>query len=179
MTMSPMKSWITAALALALSGGLAAQEAFSTLEERMTGKEFKETGLHKLSEEELAALNAWLRARSVATLENARAPAAGAGTAAGAMASGEDARGFEQRESRERDRDRTPIVSQIDGAFSGWDGSTTFRLKNGMVWRQAEADTFHIREVQDPQVTIEPGAFGTWKLSVEGYGSDVKVKRVE
>lgn len=173
-----MKSWITAALTLALSGGLAAQEAFSTLEERMTGKEFTETGLHKLSEQELAALNAWLRARSVATLENARAPAA-TGAAAGAMASGADNRGFEQRESRDRDRDRTPIVSQIDGAFSGWDGNTTFRLKNGMVWRQAEGDTFHIREVQDPQVTIEPGAFGTWKLSVEGYGSNVKVKRVE
>src|SRR5690625_55136 len=32
----------------------AAQDSFSSLEERMTGKEFKQTGLHKLSEDELA-----------------------------------------------------------------------------------------------------------------------------
>ena len=47
-----------------------AQERFSSVEERMTGKEFKASGLDKLSDEELAALNSWLRDHSVATLEN-------------------------------------------------------------------------------------------------------------
>src|SRR5690625_5867296 len=42
------------------------QDSFSSLEERMTGKEFKQAGLHKLSEDELAALNAWIQARSLA-----------------------------------------------------------------------------------------------------------------
>jgi hypothetical protein len=35
----------------------------------MTGQEFRETGLHKLTDEELAALNRWIRQRSL-TLED-------------------------------------------------------------------------------------------------------------
>ncbi len=70
---------------LVFSFHVAAQAAdeFSTLEERMSGKEFKETGLGKLTDAELAALNDWLRRHSVATLENAAAhPADSAATGA-------------------------------------------------------------------------------------------------
>ena len=59
-----------AACALLASGAALAQQGFSTIEERMTGKEFTETGLTKLSPEELDALNEWLRSHSVATLDN-------------------------------------------------------------------------------------------------------------
>ena len=59
----------------------------------MTGKEFSETGLSKLTPEELAALNQWLRSHSVATLEDARYAPGAAMTAAAAG----DLRGFEDR----------------------------------------------------------------------------------
>lgn len=164
--------------ALMLAGSVAAQpgQSFSTLEERMTGQEFRESGLHKLSDEELAALNRWIRLRSLAEgevpegLESA-ARRSRADTDTGASG---DRRGF-----RERDRsDRSPIRSRIDGSFSGWSGNTQFVLENGMVWRQAEGGNFHISEVENPEVEISPGMFGTWRLSVEGYGSSVRVERV-
>ena len=55
---------------------LVASEGFSTLEEQMTGKEFTGAGLEKLTQEELDALNDWIRRHSVATLDAPKAAAA-------------------------------------------------------------------------------------------------------
>lgn len=134
----------------------------------MTGREFTETGLHKLTEEELAALNEWLRDHSVATMDNAVARPG---------SSGGDTRGFEVEAAKEMDR--SEISARIEGPFTGWDGNTVFKLDNGMIWKQAEGDTFYLKEIDSPLVTIKPGAFGTWRLSVEGYGSKVRVKRLQ
>ncbi len=157
------------------AGSLSASQPFSTLEERMTGQEFRETGLHKLSDEELAALNRWIRQRSL-TLEEYR----GETTTDRAAPARDDAtedttadrRGFEEAS------ERSPINSRIVGSFTGWRGNTVFELENGMVWRQAENDTFAVREMENPEVEIRPGLFGTWRLSVEGYSSAVRVERV-
>ena len=101
-----------------------AQEAFSTLEERMSGKEFKETGLSKLTDAELATLNEWVRSHSVATLENAAArPASAAGAATAASYAGEtsDTRGFEnQPKMNDDDGFDDTIHSNIAGTFTGW-----------------------------------------------------------
>lgn len=169
-----MTRFTTTLFSLLLSASAFGQAGFSSVEERMTGKEFSETGLHKLSDEELAALNDWLRAHSVATLEDARPGAAMAGTAA---ATGEDLRGFEN--TSKMGLDDSDIVARIDGAFTGWDGQTVFRLDNGMIWKQAENDTFYIREVTNPEVTIEQGMWQTWNLSVEGYSKSVRVERIQ
>lgn len=159
-------------LVLVGSSSAFGQQAFSSLEEQMTGAEFKATGLEKLSPDELAALDNWLRAHSLATLD---APAAGATTAT-ATGSG-DARGFETQKIS--DMDKTTITSKLVGKFSGWDGQTTFKLENGMIWQQSDKDKFYIKEIENPVVTIEPGAFSTWKLSVEGYSSKCKVERIQ
>jgi hypothetical protein len=150
-----------------ISGQAVAQQAFSTLEEQMTGKEFTESGLEKLSAEELAALNSWIRSRSLATVS---AGTAGTGTAG-------DGRGFENQSIR--DMDRSTITSRLVGSFTGWDGQTTFKLENGMIWQQADKDKFYIKAVQNPVITIEPGVFKTWRLSVEGYESECRVERIE
>jgi len=168
-----MNKFLIAFLTLSLSASLFAAEGFSSLEEQMTGKEFTAAGLDKLSAEELAALNNWIRARSLATLE---APAAGAATAAvAAEATTGDQRGFKSK----GDEDETPITSRIVGRFSGWDGQTVFRLENGMIWVQDDKDTFYIKPIDNPPVTIEPGMFGSWHLSVEGYNSDCRVRRIQ
>ncbi len=152
-----------------------AAESFSTLEERMTDKEMQETGLDKLSDQELARLNEWLRRHSVATLENAQAGAASDG--------GEitDTRGFELKKNKKKDSNLGKTIhAHIVGPFSGWKGKgTLFKLDNGMVWKQAEAGTFAISEVTDPEITIERGLLGDWKLSVVGYATTVRVKRVQ
>ena len=158
---------------------LVASEGFSTLEEQMTGKEFTGAGLDKLTPDELAALNAWIRKRSLATLD---APASATATAATAAASSaaettdEDQRGFR---TEKKDEDRSPITSRIVGKFNGWDGQTVFKLENGMIWEQADNDKFYIREVENPVAVIEPGIFGTWRLHIEGYNSKCRVERIQ
>jgi len=157
-----------------------AQDGFSSVEERMTGKEFMETGLNKLTEEELAALNRWLISHSVATLnEAASAPVTQrpAGASVPAQAAGQpviDRRGLEGK-----DQDKNPIVSQLVGDFTGWEGETIFKLANGMVWKQDETDRFFTKTLTNPMVTIKPGMWNAWRLSVEGYNKSVQVKRIQ
>jgi hypothetical protein len=165
-----MNKFLIIFLSLTISFPLFGAEGFSSLEEQMTGKEFTMAGLNKLSPEELAALNDWIRGRSLATLD---APAAA--TAAGAEATTGDQRGFKSKD----DEDETPINSRIIGRFSGWDGQTVFRLENGMIWVQDDKDTFYIKPTDNPQVTIERGMFGSWRLSVEGFNSECRVRRIQ
>lgn len=138
-------------------------EDFSSLEERMTGREFNEAGLHKLSPAELAALNQWIRERSLATRE---APAQGLPTRPGTTPSID-------RMARE------PFRSRIVGTFSGWTGDTEFELENGMVWRQDESDRYRVQPEDNPIVVIRPGFGGSWRLSVEGHNRAVRVERVK
>ena len=154
-----------------------AQQAFSTLEEQMNGKEFTAAGLEKLTPDELTALNEWIRSHSLATLDAARPTAATAATTSAATSGTGDDRGFEIQKMQ--DSDRTPITSRLVGQFKGWDGQTVFKLENGMIWEQADKDKFFIKVVENPVITIEPGAFKTWKLTVEGYSSHCKVKRIQ
>jgi len=152
--------------------------SFSTVEERMTAKEFSETGLVKLTGTELAALDEWLRRHSVATLENDSAhPASGAAMAR----TTQDLRGFDKRsEDDASGKDPELIQTNIIGSFSGWDRKgTLFKLANGMVWQQSEKDTFFTQPVDNPKVTIEKGFMGIWHLSLVGHDDRVRVKRVE
>jgi hypothetical protein len=156
---------------------LVASEGFSTLEEQMTGKEFTGAGLDKLTPDELAALNAWIRKRSLATIDvPASATAAAATTSSATESTDGDQRGFRSEKDEE---DRSPITSRIVGTFSGWDGQTVFKLENGMIWEQADKDKFYIREVENPVAVIEPGIFGTWRLHIEGYNSKCRVERIQ
>lgn len=150
-------------LALALASGTVAAQQYTTLEERMTGAEFKAAGLDKLSAAELAALNAWLQKQAGRTL--VATPAAAAPMA--------DRVGFDDAPVRRE------ISSRIVGEFRGWSGGTEFVLENGQVWRQSEAgELTGIAPLQNPKVFIRPGMIGGWSLQVEGYNSRVKVKRI-
>ncbi len=171
-----------------------ADNAFSTLEERMSGKEFKETGLVKLSDAELAALNEWVRSHSVATLENAVArPAAAAAVTTSTTSSSrqaathnpaakdEDPRGFENRPVTGEERSSNNTVhSYIVGTFTGWQGNNNiFTLGNGMVWKQVEGDTFNVRPTENAEVTIKKSFMGAWRLSMVGYNNAVRVERIK
>lgn len=167
-----MNKLLIAILMMGMSLPLFGAGGFSSLEEQMTGKEYDAAGLDKLTPEELEALNNWLRAHSVATLDQPRA-----GSFQSVDGRGGDQRGFESR--GQGNVDRSPINSRLKGSFDGWDGKTVFELENGMIWEQADKDKFYIREIQNPVVTIEPGAFHTWRLSVEGYSSECRVERIQ
>lgn len=101
--------------ALTVCGALYADQPFSSLEERMTAREFREAGLDKLSPEELAALNRWIRERSLAEGEAVELRRQQAGPAG-------DRRGFD-------DGDRSTIRSRIKGPFTGWTGKPSSTSK--------------------------------------------------
>ncbi len=150
-----------ALLLLSTSATLSAQ-TFSSLEERMSQRDFESAGLQKLSTEELAFLNRWLVERGLS------APAtAASGTA--------DRIGLPPAASESGDR----VQSRLLGSFRGWSGNTVFRLENGQVWQQTGGGELAGVNLESPGVTIEKGVFGAWYLRVEGYNSRAKVKRVE
>lgn len=153
---------LSAVLMFSLGAVVAGAAEFSSLEERMSGDEFTAAGLDRLTPEELARLNNWLRANWPA-----------APTTSTPYPATADTRGFpEQTASREA------IVSQIKGEFSGWQTGTVFRLANGMVWEvSGPTNTFAIQPVTNPTVIIEPAFMGSWLLRIEGYNSTVRVKR--
>lgn len=154
-------------LFLAWAGGAPAQESFTSLEERMTGKEFEGAGLDKLSEEELARLNAWIRRNvsgSSVTEGAAAMPAPGG--------AGEDRRGFPA------DEDKSEIITTIPGHFTGWNGKTVFELENGQVWRQTSGGSYRV-SMDDPTVVIYPTSFGGWRLRLQEYGPSIGVRRVK
>ncbi|MBS0195023.1 MAG: hypothetical protein JSR34_12370 [Proteobacteria bacterium] len=158
----------TLAACLALVAPLACAQQFSTLEERMSSADFKAAGLDKLTPEQLARLNAFIRSEvdkrtAVAREEGMRQ---------------QDQNDAEKMGFRTYHGDLSSIVSSIDGDFHGWDGGTTFTLANGQVWHQVDGDVFAVR-LKNPGVTISPGLMGTWYLKVEGYGSSTKVERVK
>jgi len=165
------------ALALSMTSVLLAAEGFSSLEERMSGKEFEEAGLGKLTSTELNALNEWLRRHSVATLENASAGPAGNAAVSG-VDSTKDMRGLPNEPKGSKGDD--VIRSTIVGTFDGWNAKgTLFKLANGMIWQQVENDTFSVPAVENPEVIIERGLWNKWQLSMVGQKPKVTVERIQ
>ena len=170
-----MRKTFIASLLFCLSLTSAMADGFSSLEEQMTGKEFMAAGLDKLSQEELDALNAWIRNRSLGTLDAPRATAAAGAAGSSAAEEGGDRRGFPSWDGEEDE----PIRSAIVGEFNGWDGQTIFKLENGMIWVQDDRDKFYAGDVEKPIAVIEPGMFDSWHLHIEGYRAECKVKRIQ
>lgn len=170
---SQMKKLLFLVFAFSISFAALATDSFSTFEERMSGKEFKEAGLDKLTAAELAALNDWARRHSVATLENAARGQAGRP----ASVASEDKRGFEDQSNDELDK---IINGTIDGTFNGSTGKgALFKLTNGMIWQQTEKDSFYVEPIENAKVTIEKSMMGRWHLSLVGSKKKVRVERIQ
>lgn len=122
----------------------------------MSAKEFDAAGLKKLSPEELKALDAWLNSymqRLVGTLLRSTSAEVTPGATA------------------------TVVESQIDGSFSGWEGETVFKLRNGQIWQQSSyAYTYHYAYA--PSVLIYKGGSG-YKMKVDGVSSEISVRRLK
>jgi len=154
------KRLLSVALVFAATAYSLRAAEFSSLEERMSHAEFEAAGLSKLSADELAALNNWLRG-------------AGLSTADTTVTAVPDTVGFPAG-TNEPDL----VVSQINGSFKGWDGETVFHLANGQVWQQTDGSALVARTMESPEVQISRGVFGVWYLKVDGYNKQTKVKRI-
>jgi hypothetical protein len=125
------------------------------VEKLMSASEFRQSGLHKLSAEEIGALNAWLSqfAMKVYSAASATADTSSAPSSAAA------------------------IETQIQGEFEGWDGETVFKLDNGQIWQQSSyAYTYHY--AYRPKVLIYKSG-GVYKMKVDGVEDTIQVRRLK
>jgi hypothetical protein len=137
------------ALLLACMAPHARADDTSTLEERMSFKEFTRFGLDKLSPDQLRGLNEWMQAHG----QSCAPVAAGAQVA---PASTQPA--------------ATPdlVKSRIAGDFAGWEKGTVLTLANGQKWEVRDDDPLVTSREKSPEVTVEKGMLG-WTLSVAGH----------
>jgi hypothetical protein len=145
------------------------------LREELDPEVYQESGLEKLSPDELARLNVavaeLLGKREAKVLEESEIP------------QGEDRFGLETIKSRVASMFQSAgperIESRIVGEFKGWGGNSKFVLENGQIWQQSDKSRFVSRKMDSPMVDIRRGALGSYLLKVEGYNSSVKVKRIQ
>lgn len=64
------------------------------------------------------------------------------------------------------------VESQIDGEFKGWRGETSYRLKNGQVWRQ-RTYKYEYQYAYGPDAIVYL-ASGGHKMQVAGTTADVE-----
>ena len=172
----------TLAFALILAPALLATSTAAEplpLEDRMTHSEFTAAGLHRLSQDELAALNAFLAREASQRPAQPRSDTAREQPAQDTRPQAQPAPRVESDVGFEQRRKREAFQARIQGDFQGWSGDTRFELENGQVWETNQSRTFHYAGPSEPVVTIEPGMLGSWYLSVEGYNARVRVRRVE
>jgi len=70
------------------------------------------------------------------------------------------------------------INTSVVGVFNGWSGKTEFTLQNGQVWQQS-GNGMLTAKIESPKIRIRRGLFGSYILTVEGFNSSIKVKRIK
>src|SRR6267142_3268859 len=134
--------------------------AFDLLQS-MSAADFRATGLDHLSDAQLKALDAWFGKYQRGNA--AHCPAVAAADARPAVSTAAD----------------EVIVAHLIGNFTGWGGSTRFKLDNGQVWEQVDDATLTMGSIPHPKVTISKGTFNAHYLAVEGVSDTVSVRLVQ
>jgi hypothetical protein len=116
-----------------------AQDESAGIEQSMTPEEFKAAGLEKLSPQELAKLNAWLRGDREKAVKKAAA-----------------------RQARTK---LQLIVSRIDGVYNGVAPGEIIRLEDGTAWKLANKGEHYGGHADHPAVAIFKSIFG-WKMRI-------------
>jgi len=155
------------------------------LRTKMDETDFKAAGLDKLSDGELAHLEAWLGREVSRQTEQAVSTRTEQAIQQAVAEVRETAREEGRREIVEQNRgffhfgSDEPITSMINGEFNGFGKGRRYRLGNGQLWEQTDTATLAgVRRI-GPTVHIRPGSFGIWWMQIEGYNTRAKVKRIE
>jgi len=134
------------------SAPLAHADDTSTLEERMSYKDFTRLGLDKLSQDQLRGLNDWFNAHGLSCPPAAATGANPTGAAPATAAAAPPGR----------------TTSRLVGDFTGWEKGTVLTLANGQRWEIRDDEPLVASHEPSPEVTVEKGLFG-WRLSVAGH----------
>jgi hypothetical protein len=152
------------ALTLACVSGLHAQTPnFPGVQKAMSPAEFEQAGLGKLSADERAALDRFIR--GYVSSSNEQAANAAVDQAA--------------KEGKVSRNEPEIIQSAIVGTFRGYDGRTTFTLEDGSVWKQSQQVARSYPAVQSPPVLVfrKPGMLSGYRMYIAG-GGNIRVSRV-
>ena len=123
--------------------------------ELMSAEEFAASGFERLTEDEIAAINRWLVRY----------------TAQDAEVMIDDSPAVKELRS-------AAIKSRIDGEFSGWNGPTQFRLKNGQTWETRSTRRYSHSAV-DPEVEITTNWMGISRMRIVDTDRAIRVRRVD
>jgi hypothetical protein len=157
-----LQSLVLAGLSIGAAASATDAPDFDVLKS-MSVADFRASGLDKLSDAQIKALDAWFTAyqRQHPLICDGAGTAAPAGAQAAAAA------------------DAYPMTAHIAGEFHGWSGSTRVTLDNGQVWEQMDDATVTAGRMTDPKVTISRGMLNSFYMSVEGVSDSVEVKRIK
>ena len=143
---------------LGVAGAVAGEEsdtpAWKGLNRMMSAEEFKQSGLDKLSPEELEQLDSWLLQFLV-----------------------HDSEMVVKSDETIRELQRQPIRHRIIGHFRGWDGTTVFTLDNGEVWKQRLPGRYAV-SLEEPEVEITKNLLGFYELRIVKTGRKIGVTRI-
>jgi hypothetical protein len=124
------------------------------IRELMTTQEFAASGLSRLSNDEMDAINHWL-----------------------ARYTAQDAAEMLHSSPAVSEIESAGIKSKIDGEFSGWNGPTRFPLKNGQIWETRSIRRYNYSAV-DPDVEITRNFLGIYRMLIVDTGRSINVRRV-
>ena len=130
------------------------------IDQVMTAKELRDTGVSTLSVAQKQALDQWLNRYTVEVLKTAMQQASAISEAPSGRSSCSPA-----------------VESTISGEIEGWDGDTIFKLDNGQIWQQAAYDYTYFYAYR-PEVTIYQASAGC-RMKVEDETETVLVKRIK
>ena len=151
--------------AFALTAPAIAQNAdFPGVQKAMSPEQFEAAGLNKLSAEERAKLDEFIRGYAAESSEKAA-------TAAVDQAA---------KEGKVKRNEPEVIESKLVGRFTGYDGRTTFTLENGTVWRQSQQVSRRFPPVDSPAVLVVKGTamLAGYRMYIMG-GGNIRVSRVK
>lgn len=158
------KLYFTALLAIGMVHFASAQNSgFGGLEKAMDQGTYERSGLGKLSSDERAVIDDFIRDYVAGKQKDAATTAASEAV---------------DRAVKER-KVRPPevIESKIVGSYKGYGPRTFFHLANGEVWRPTNDDVVKVSSIENPKVVIYRDVLG-YKMFVEG-ASSVRVRRVQ
>ena len=168
----------------------ATSDSGTTIKALMTETEYQETGLQKLSDDELEKLYFWVIKQASVSRVRCLKPetskqhlpsdseqgtkchlATIPETNFNAAVTAHVAATFETAKTQ------TAFTSSVTNDFTGWDDKTVFVLSNGQVWRQRHGRSY--QHIGTNSVRLEPSFFGMWRMTVLSSGRSVAVKRIE
>ena len=169
------KRFILVLVLAAVSLGVAAQQAYVAIEKRLTPEQLHDTGLDKLSPEQLARLNALLRddaaQAQTQTIAQTRALIAKEPT----VERTGDQRGAMSYLGMDVER----ITTRLKGTVTGWEPGTEFHLENGQVWKVLKGQMKLRKPIESPEIVLVPGIAGRWFLQVNEDLPKARVYRID